>query len=151
MEETRPPLDPYRPPTSDLVMGQRAPASWGWKLYFAVLALLLVGLLPELGVAWIQLPDALDFAVAGVGLVGLCGYAWGRAFGMPSFWRGWVVFQPLWDVFIALVASPRGWAQVVPDMEASSVGEELFGLIVVVPLYIALFRYAFRSPDVWRR
>ncbi len=128
------------------------PRRLGWKIYFWVLAVLFpVGLL-SLAVLdmTFQPVDLIDLAVSLVGMVGLFGYAHGRAIGAQRFWAAWLPAQLLWDALVALVLIPQGLAYLVPGSEPTTALVNPQGVVPAIPLYIKLFLHWSRSPEVWK-
>ncbi len=107
------------------------------------------------GVDWMSGVDVADAIFSLTGFVGLCGYAYARRVGSARFWRAWAPAQVAWDLFFILVATPLGWAGELPDSEPESGGESLstiaLSLTLLAPLWLALFRYGYRSQALWDR
>jgi hypothetical protein len=90
----------------------------------------------------------INLAVSTIGALGLFGYAWRRRLFRRGLWRAWTVIQPVRDSFGMWVAVPMGLgAGGAP--EGPSVAYRLAVLAFLLPLYIALFRYGFRSETLW--
>jgi hypothetical protein len=111
--------------------------SGAWWLYFALLvALCALSLLGS--------RSPLDF-VSGIvnafGLVGLMGYIRQLAIGSRSVWAGYFAVS----VILSVVALSLNVADSAP------VAVLLVALALALPLYYALWQYAFRSPLAWQR
>ena len=147
--------NPYTPPEAELGAGGPEPPALriGWKIFFIVLAGLTVLSLPlyVFGVVTTQVADWLGLAVAVLTLVGLGGYAFRRRFGARPFWVAWLPILMVWDFFYYFLLVPRGLAEY--DPEPVSAAGFLVGQAAVfainAAIYIALFRYAHRSPELW--
>jgi len=141
-------VNPFAPPRSDTTLVPTPPSRRiAWKVYaFAVAAVQLVGLLfalPKMGVA-----EALDYGVTTVALTGLFGYAFRRPVVGPLFgrriWMVLSVFIPLWDVAMG--------AWIYPRQSGTGVEMEYFvAMLLFLPQYLALVRYAYSSRELWRR
>lgn len=116
-----------------------------WKIYFCCLTALLVVLYvitfstPVKGI-----PTYLDVPISVVALVGLYGYAFKKRIGNDNFWKMWFFVIVLWDAFYNLVLPE--WAVFQPvDLVAI-----LIGYGIIVPGYLALYLYGFRSQPLWK-
>ena len=80
--------------------------------------------------------------------VGVLGYAHARPMLRARLWRAWAVLQPLVDV----AATSR---ELLPETDVGERTTLVAALVVVAPLviasWVALFRYAYRSPQLWDR
>ncbi len=144
--------NPFAAPGAELGVARPRGRRIGWKIYLWVMVALLAALYASLGIAWMQPMDVIDFCAAGLGLVGLFGFAYRRRIGNRSLWRAWLPFQVLWDFAVVVILTPAGLASQLPGSEAPSSAvslENLVGLLVLVPLYAALYLYGHRSPKVW--
>ncbi len=147
--------NPYAPPTAPL--GEPGPSrrSVWWKVYlWALVGLSLLGY-AVLGIQWMQPADVIDLVLAFVSLVGLFGYAYSRRIRGPGFWRLWLPLQVAWSLAFALLLVPLGAAEQIPveggEVPGSDGWDRAIGLALALPLYVALFLYAYRSPELWRR
>jgi hypothetical protein len=98
--------------------------------------------------------DATNLALSSVGLAGVFGYAHARRILGNGLWRVWAVSQPLWDAFYSLIAGPLGWT----NMDSGAATNEIeywvgvaLGTLIGMPIYVALFRYGYRSQALWER
>jgi len=143
--------NPYESPRAELAdPTSQPPRRIGWKVYLWVMVLLLATV-PILGVQWIQPLDLVDLGISIAGTAGLFGYAYRRHIGSRSFWRAWLPIEVVWDLAIVLFLAPIGMAQQYPNAEPSTFLEDAIGILVLTPLYLALYFYAFRSPELWQR
>jgi hypothetical protein len=135
-------MNPYEAPRSDIAPVPASPSKrTGWKLYAYSLTLLQIGglvfTLPKLRVA-----EGLDYAVTAVGMMGLFGYAYRRPLWSRRIWMLWGALYPVWDLVMA------GW--VYPEQNGTGARTEYFVvLLLALPLYLALIRYAYRSRELW--
>jgi hypothetical protein len=127
---------------------------WYWKVYLAVMVVLTAAAIgvslyyrkeaaSYYGVAdWASLPMYV------VQLVGLFGFIYGRRIGSPLLWKlvfaatvleqAWMVYETATDV------GPLSFDD-LPIIAAMAV----IGAVIYLPLLVALFIYAFRSPALW--
>ena len=123
----------------------------GWRIYFWVLAALYgFGVLFVFGAGPTAI-DLVDVLISALALTGLYGYVFQKRVFSRDFWTKWPLF-PAWDFLYNVVLTGILGLGIQPDEDVS--GGEQFWLTLVLflfllPLYLALFRYATRSPDVW--
>jgi hypothetical protein len=119
-----------------MIGSDRRRPTQAWWLYFAlVLALAIMSL--------IGTRSPLDLAnsiVNAFGLVGLWGYIRQVAVGHRLFWAGYFAVS----VLLSAIATALNVADAAPAVVLA------FALTFVLPLYYALWQYAFRSPGAWR-
>ncbi len=121
-----------------------------WKVYFWLLVVAsLIGLPAFVFLGTIQAIDLVDLPLSLVSLVGLFAYAHRRSLGTQRFWRFWMPAVLLWDIAVLTYFVPQGLAYALPDSEPTTLAENVFSFALAVPLYAALYLYAFRSPELW--
>jgi hypothetical protein len=82
----------------------------------------------------------LDVAFSVIGISGLFGFAYRKRVLHPHVWMAAAVLLPIWDALINFVLyRPQ-------DADPASVS---VSLLLLVPQYLALWRYGHSSPDVW--
>ena len=108
----------------------------GWRIYLWVVVAILA-------VSWLELfdgelttHDLIDIPETLVAVTGLAGYAYQRAILFPLVWRVAIFLIPPWDIYYNLHAG-RALGEVFP----------VLGL--VLPAYVALFLYGYRSKRIW--
>ena len=144
--------NPYAPPTADLGGSDVSlHRRFAWKIYLLLMIVLMALLFAFEGAQWIQTADVIDLAVFAIATVGLFGFAYRRRIGSRTFWSMWLPVEVVWDFAVLLAIEPAGFAYRFPDGERTAVFsvETAVGVLLVLPLYIALYRYAFRSPELW--
>ncbi len=110
-----------------------------WHLYAIPITLALVASavseVQTLGAAGV-----VDLIVSAPSLVVLYLHAWDKKVLSASFWKPYAFGMIAWDLVFNLL--------IAPTISSQSPGlSDLFGLVVSLPLYIALFRYAYRDWD----
>jgi hypothetical protein len=114
-----------------------------------------MGISAMVGFAWMRAADWIDLLVGVVGAAGLCAYAFSKRLGRERFWRVFAIAQPCWDLVFLLGLTPLGLAGEVPDSEPETSAEYavtlVFSLALLAPVWLALFRYGYRSPALWQR
>jgi hypothetical protein len=118
---------------------ERKQFAWWYYFWFLVV---LTAISPLFG-----LVDLADWAFLGfdiIGLIGLWAYLRRRPIGSKHLWSAY---------FLAAVAVPLYYSVTFvveePEFRALFIGAFTVLLAVSFPLFLALWRYAFRSPDVW--
>jgi peptidoglycan/LPS O-acetylase OafA/YrhL len=126
---------------------QTTPGRW-WKAFAIGAALWLAGTIA----LYVDDPSLISAASIGDALVstfvlfGLLGYAFGRRFLARKVWKLAVPLTPIWDIAYPTLLLPER------PLEASHTAACLVGLaflVLALTKYIALFRYAYRSDNVW--
>ena len=140
---------PYEPPSASLEAAPKPVRSVGWKIYLWAIVSLIVLAYASFGPAWMQPLDYIDFAISTVGLVGLFGYAYSRQIFSEEFWRIWLPIEVIWDLTYILVVTRMGLGNQIDDAPTNTL-EDLLWMLIVLPLYVALFRYGHRSAALWR-
>jgi hypothetical protein len=117
----------------------------GWKVYFWLLTLSLAALYGfTFYSTTVPVFCYFDVPISVVGLVGLFGFAHHKRIAHAMYWRMWFFGLLLWDTLFNLVLS--GWVRMEPvDMLGSII---IYGLLV--PEYVALYLYGFRSKPIWQ-
>ena len=140
--------NPYRTPTAALREGdaeqQRRRVL---KLY--------LGLSLVLGAARALDASLPTFNFVGLGVVafscaGLFGYAFRRRVGRPWLWALWLPVHVAWTMTAELVLVPRDLVLVWGGPGRLTAFGHLYAQLFELPLYAALYLYAFRSPEIWR-
>ena len=119
-----------------------------WKAYFAFVLAANLALAAFLIVA----PEIygatgnsyVDFLVSAVAVTGLYGFCFRKRIARRSFWK--VIFPTIviWDIYISGVADWTDWEgfrEFIPGIAIS--------LALGFPLYLAVYRYAFREDETW--
>jgi hypothetical protein len=136
--------NPYAPPTSDVEVERSAKVERrrAWRVYAFFLSGL-YGLTLPFAFATefraILFPDAF-FSV--VGLTGLFAFAYRKRVLRPRLWVVWAILLPVWDVLFSFVLYRSR------ENPAGIVATAL-PLLLVVPEYVALWRYGHSSNDIW--
>ncbi len=90
----------------------------------------------------IDVAELVDYAVTIVGMIGLFGYAYRRTLWRRRIWMAWSAFLPAWDVVFGLWVYPR--------QNGTGIRIGYFvGMLLILPNYLALIRYAYGSRDLW--
>jgi hypothetical protein len=112
-----------------------------WNIYAWPITILLVALyydtilqLGRLGIV--------DVLISIPALVALHLHIWDKRVLSASFWKPYAFVLPVWDLALDLLLAP-----LVTEKNPGII-EQLLGLCILVPLYVAVFRYAFRD---WKR
>jgi hypothetical protein len=116
-----------------------------WMRYSRLLGGLFVVVTAVVGVRYgaiLGVWDVIDWFVALVSLVGLFAYVHGRRVLSPHFWAIFLPVSVAWTVaYHARLGNPL----MVGSPARTRVPELLIGCVFAFPLYLALFRYAYRQ------
>jgi hypothetical protein len=124
----------------------------GWKIYFVALVIFFVwsyiGIFSDRVTAY----DYLDIPFTVISMTGLYGYVFKKCFLYSGFWKMFLFIIIIWDFLYNYYSASK--------VDLSEVGEAapillviavLVGLCIILPAYIALYLYGFRSKDLWDR
>ena len=143
--------NPYQPPESDVISKNNIKQpKLGWKIFFWII--LVIELL-SVSVALIDHEENIYELTAETLfytaiLLGLFGFSYNKKIIIRVFWGYLIPIGLIWDIY---TISSIGWT----EMETS---EELYfsiGFLIVIGLpllvlqYTALYKYCFRSPEIW--
>jgi len=129
-----------------------------WWLYFGYLVLMgVAGIFLNLTkgeAAWLGGPGVVIDVVATLlnvwGVVGLWAYIQSRRLGWSGLWQTCLGLTVIQWIFAASLFA-QSLSSGTEGREANVAIWGLVGLLCGVPLLIALWRYAFLSPRIWRR
>ena len=114
-----------------------------WMLYACPMVLLFVGceaiLVWQYGakaVVW----TALDFLISFPSLLALFLHIWDTRLFVQLLWKIYAFVLIAWDLFLNLLIQPGITGH-------SFEPADLIGFVILAPLYVAVFRYAFRNWD----
>ena len=141
---------PYQPPSATLVSAseQERPGI-GWKLYFGFLMLLVLLSYAAVGLVTLQAFDFLDMALSTVSTVGLFGYVFQKRIGRKPFWRVWLPSVLVWDLAYLTIIQSAGLGGMVSEEESMGFMEIGISFLILLPIYIGLFRYGNRCAALW--
>ena len=90
--------------------------------------------------------DTIDYGVSGLSLIGVFGYAYSRAIATRTLWRVLLPVVIAWDgsMLIRQYLDP----EIGKDFLTFAV-IVLVGDILVVPTYVAVFRYGYKNSVLW--
>jgi hypothetical protein len=110
-----------------------------WNIYaWPISVLILLGFLSELSM--LRTLSAVDFALSIPALTALHLHVWDARFLSSAFWKPYAFIYITWDVYYNMAINPMHFSKPVL----------LVLPVVALPLYVALFRYAFRSWSLQR-
>jgi hypothetical protein len=113
-----------------------------WKVYaFAALAVQVVAMVLE--VPRLTTTDGVDYLITLVGTAGLFGFAYRRRILRLALWKVWSLLFPLWDVFMGAWLYPRQNGGVIQ-------WGYFVAMLLFLPEYFGLLRYAYGSTELWR-
>jgi hypothetical protein len=121
-----------------------------WRIYSVALAfLLLPTYVMIMGTAY-SVWDFLDMVVAVGALMGFFGYAYNFRIISMNVWRVYFFLVICWDLFYnILISIVFDLAVHLPDEKKIGWTGVLLSFAMIVPEYIALFRYGFKSESIW--
>ena len=143
--------NPYAAPVAaPLATTQHLPKKmlW-WKIFFWLLVMLegaafIAIFLGDDSLAW---DDTCEMVIYVFVIAGVFGFAYQRALFSELFWRCLIPLAALWDIFLIGKAVAEEWHQ-----EYFFVGVVIIAAVfgpVMFFQYLALYKYAFQSPQLW--
>jgi hypothetical protein len=143
--------NPYQPPESDVSnKNDIIKSKLGWKIFFWFI--LIIELLSVSAALFDHEENIVELAAEtllySAILFGLFGFSYNKKFFIRKFWGYLIPTGLFWDIY---TLSTIGWTEIETT-------EELYfsvGLLIVIGLpllilqYTALFKYSFRSPEIW--
>jgi len=108
----------------------------GWKIYFFILSFLLLIAYFDIFRSGATLFDFVDVIISLIALLGLFGYSFQRKIYNVRLWRTWL-----------LLTHTVGVAQIQIKL---SLVEYMLTMLIILPEYIALFLYGYKSPNFWK-
>ena len=122
-------------------------AEMGWYLYLLLLAFFLFAFATSILIESPTVFDVLDVPMAVTALVGVFGFVSRMQLLSPWFWRVFMLTLLAWHIIYHLVLA---WQMDVALRPVAGSWEYLVvGLAFVVPMYVVLFLYGYRSKAVW--
>lgn len=139
--------NPYAPPKSNVEVHYQFKHSIGWKIYFALFALLTAfGFYYYLVMVDTGLAEYIGVLVSAIEMVGLFGFVYVKAIAKPQLWL-WVMVLSITFFF--------GY-EVITEVEDDMTRVEYMmslavGLLLYIPFYVALFKYAKPTYPAWKK
>jgi hypothetical protein len=146
--------NPYKPPAATLETGNapKKRAVW-WKIYFwfmvASQSIYCVAILAAPEAMKVEPSDYFDAGFYVGVLLAVYGYVYYKRVFNRKTWQFFFPFILLWDIWSVIVNGDwEQWRQSGPVMLTVLV---VFVVGLMIPQYIALFRYGFREQALWER
>lgn len=135
--------NPYEAPRTREQPSRPESRRFVWKVYaFAAAAVQAVAMVLEF--PRLTATDGVDYVITLVGTVGLFGFAYRRRMLWLPLWKVWSVLFPLWDLLMGAWIYPRQNGGVIQS-------GYFVAMLLFLPEYLALLRYAYGSPELWHR
>jgi hypothetical protein len=120
----------------------------GWKIYFIILSFLLLIAYFDIISKGSTFFDYLDIIISLIALLGLFGYSFRKQIFEMRLWQTWLFVIVNWDILYNLVLTHTlGVAQ--NNIKLGFI-EYIISVFMVLPEYIALYLYGFKSSDLWK-
>ena len=133
---------------SHIQLDQPKARPWAWKAYFWFLSflnlVLAIFLLYDPEGYEASARDYVDLVVSTTGLVGLFGYCYQKRIAVRNFWKA---LFPIMMASDAFQISVENWSD-PGGLNAIIIGIGVL-LVLVLPLYIAIYRYGFKDENLW--
>ena len=132
----------------NLIVRLQKTMSSGWKIYFWIIALQLLGV--PIGAYYfssISIMDIANWVFVALGVVGLYGFVYQKALLTEKFWKLFLPAFVIWDILFLVIWLPN---QVTQEPVDSYEIKTLFIFLIVLPQYIGIYRYAFNRLELWQ-
>ncbi len=116
-----------------------------WKIYFVILTLIYIAGYVFALMAKPGLFQYIDIVPSLLGLLGLFGYAFHKAILKPMVWKVVFVLVLVWNLYYN---GYLGWLDIV-TINGLSITLFVLAFLILVPNFLALFLYGFKSADIW--
>jgi len=92
--------------------------------------------------------EFLDLVIFAASMAGLYAFAWNRRMLSAEFWKSFFISFVIWNIYyLYFVPLPEKVSEATDMSQAVHV---TVNSIPFIPLYIALYRYAFRRDFIWK-
>jgi len=115
----------------------------GWQLYAIALGLFLCLMYLAVMLSRFRPIYLLDLPITVAAYLGLIGYAFRRKLGSRHIWKAVCVVFVAWEFLFNFFLSPESLEQ------AGIVTVGAWMAVLLAPEYVALWRYGYRSQDLW--
>lgn len=121
----------------------------GWKVYFWIMVVVLVTSHLIVFSSGARIHNYLDVPISLITVAGIYAYAYKIKLINQYIWKIWLVFAIVWEILLSILLTTIDTKYEVGfyvDLIAA-----LISLALILPGYIALYIYAFRSDDIWQQ
>jgi len=117
-----------------------------WKVYFVII--LLISILSYIWQGLERVYEFIDVVIFAIALTGLYGYAWGKNIFSQGYWKIFFFIMILWNIYYHYFIPPP--SKVAESLNGQSPqSAATIGLIMFIPLFIAIYSYGYRRDDLW--
>ena len=132
--------------TGEMHLPSRKEKMKPWKVYFWFMVASNAGFLWKV-ISRPTLMYAIDAAFNALTLVALYGFCFNRKLGFQKYWKVAFFIAVIQAVFFSMKEIFSEMIRL--DLSAVIVGV-IIGLALIVPIYVAMYLYAFKSDDIWK-
>lgn len=117
-----------------------------WKAYFVII--LLISLVSYILQGLERFYEFIDIVLLALALTGLYGYAWEKRIFSQGYWKAFFFIMIIWNIIYHYFIIPP--AKVTQSLQGQSPqSAATIGLIIFIPLFIAIYNYGYRRDDLW--
>lgn len=129
-----------------------------WKIYFWFLLIISIGAFIFQGIArnW----DIADLLISAIAILGLYAFCWNKKILNQMFWKTFFLANIVWMIALTYIIPPsQQLIEKLPEKEMMVFQQNIFlfstigliiSLILLLPLFVALYSYGFKSEGVWK-
>jgi len=92
----------------------------------------------------LEIMDFLDYFFWAIALVGVFGYCYGKKLLTQKFWKTYLPFVVIWDLFISYTEIHNDPEFSDPILLSVVI---ILGLIIILPEYIGLYQYGYKTNE----
>jgi hypothetical protein len=148
---SEPPANPFAAPAADTAVAVQRTIRPGflWRPYCWILIPVMAYHL-LFGTRALTPADYVYFPVFTVSAAGLVGFVYRRRLLSPRFWAAWLPVQIITDVVMSAMWAADNWSWLLANIRTlPGISGTVVGLAFLLLLYLALYRYAHHSHELW--
>jgi len=113
-----------------------------WKIYFILIFMLSFLSILDQNISEIKIYEFIDILISLVGIIGLFGFVFSHPILFQTFWKLVFIIFLFWDIIISMLYFDEIFNE-------SGFLLKIFFFILIVPEYVALYLYGYKSKEIW--
>lgn len=120
-----------------------------WKIYFWIIIVLMSLSYFDTFMLGMSIADIFDIPITLISTIAFFGYVYKKPFLNSLFWKRWFYIMITWDVFYGVLILDYSEFSNISISEAFAM--VMIGLVLILPLYIAIYLYGYKSIELWEK